>query len=198
MEYLHHLQKDKQLRPALKTGGPFALKSKGDPYLYLMYSIMSQQLSTKVAEVLKNRFHTLAGHNRPTAEEVLAMPVESLRGIGFSYAKAGYVHAVATFSLEEDLSRRRLNRMDDEEVIAHVTRIKGVGKWTAEMLLMFCLGRPDVMPVDDLGIQQAMTRLYDLDPADSKQLKKDMLFIAERWRPYRTYACMHLWNWKDQ
>ncbi|HAE13887.1 MAG TPA: DNA-3-methyladenine glycosylase 2 family protein, partial [Bacteroidetes bacterium] len=110
----------------------------------------------------------------------------------------GYVHAVARFSLEEDLSRRRLNRMDDEEVIAHVTRIKGVGKWTAEMLLMFCLGRPDVMPVDDLGIQQAMTRLYDLDPADSKQLKKDMLFIAERWRPYRTYACMHLWNWKDQ
>lgn len=78
-----------------------------------------------------------------------------------------------------------------------LTQIKGVGKWTVEMLLMFSLGREDVFAVDDLGIQQAMTRLYKLEDLDKKQLKEKMLQLSNKWSPYRTYACLHLWSWKD-
>ena len=87
--------------------------------------------------------------------------------------------------------------MSDEEVIAYLTQIKGVGRWTAEMMLMFALGREDVFAIDDLGIQQAMIKMYKLDRTDKKQFREDMLKISEQWSPYRTYACIHLWRWKD-
>ncbi len=87
--------------------------------------------------------------------------------------------------------------MNNEEVIEYLTRIKGVGRWTAEMLLMFTLGREDVFAVDDLGIQQAMIKVYNLNKADKKKLREDMLKISAKWSPYRTYACLHLWHHKD-
>ena len=87
--------------------------------------------------------------------------------------------------------------MDNEEVIAYLTEIKGVGRWTVEMLLMFALGREDVFAVDDLGIQNAMIKLYKLDNSDKKQLREKMLKVSAKWSPYRTYACVHLWRWKD-
>jgi DNA-3-methyladenine glycosylase II len=87
--------------------------------------------------------------------------------------------------------------LSNEEIIELLTQIKGVGKWTVEMLLMFSLGREDVFAVDDLGIQQAMERLYELDATNKKLLKEKMLQLSQKWRPYRTYACLHLWAWKD-
>ena len=91
-----------------------------------------------------------------------------------------------------------LHKMEDEELIEFLVQIKGIGRWTAEMLLMFTLGRPDVFAVDDLGIQQAMTKLYKLDATDKKEMKRKMLQISEKWKPYRTYACRYLWQWKDE
>lgn len=93
---------------------------------------------------------------------------------------------------------RVLAKMNDEEIIAYLTRIKGVGRWTVEMLLMFTLGRQDVFAVDDLGIQQAMIRIYKLDRSDKKKLREEMLRISASWSPYRTYACLHLWQHKDK
>jgi len=87
--------------------------------------------------------------------------------------------------------------MTDEEVIEYLIPIKGVGRWTVEMLLMFALGREDVFAVDDLGIQNAMIALYRIKREDKKKFKEDMLRISKKWSPYRTYACMHLWRWKD-
>jgi DNA-3-methyladenine glycosylase II len=87
--------------------------------------------------------------------------------------------------------------MTNEEIIALLTQIKGVGQWTVEMLLMFSLGREDVFAVDDLGIQQGMMRLYKLEAENKKQLKEMMLQLSASWSPYRTYACLHLWRWKD-
>ena len=87
--------------------------------------------------------------------------------------------------------------MEDEAFIDFICEVKGIGRWTAEMILMFTLGREDVFAVDDLGIQQAMCRLYNIDPADKKEMKVKMLKLAEKWRPYRTYACRYLWTWKD-
>jgi DNA-3-methyladenine glycosylase II len=108
-----------------------------------------------------------------------------------------YVKNVAQFEIESGLDHRKLHKMTNEKVIEYLIVIKGVGRWTIEMLLMFALGREDVFAVDDLGIQNAMIKLYKLDNSDKKKLKEELLRISQKWSPYRTYACLHLWRWKD-
>lgn len=198
MHYIPHLSKDKKLKKVLDTQEPHTLAKRKKIYLYLCASIMSQQLSTKVADVIYNRFLTLYGKKEPTAQQILDTPFETLRGIGLSNAKANYVQNVCRFFLQHELTDARLYKMKDEEVIALLTQIKGVGKWTVEMILMFALQHEDVLPVDDLGIQKAMIKLYKLDDSNKKQLYEQMQKVAEKWRPYRTYACVHLWRWKDE
>jgi DNA-3-methyladenine glycosylase II len=163
----------------------------------LMASIISQQLSTKVAAIIFDRFLSLYPAKKPTIQKVLDTPEETLRGIGISYAKIKYIYAVANFCLEHKITDKKLQGLSNEAIIELLTQINGVGKWTVEMLLMFSLGREDVFAVDDLGIQQAMTKCYNLDPSNKKALKEGMLAIAEFWSPYKTYACLHLWRWKD-
>lgn len=196
MDYMSHLQKDKKLASIL-TQDPFVLKRKKNIPIRLMASIMSQQLSTKVAAVIYKRFLTLYNGKEPRVEAVLETPNEVLRSIGLSNAKVGYVKNVALFCIENGITDRKLSTMSDESIIALLVQIKGVGKWTVEMLLMFGLGREDVFAVDDLGIQQAMCKLYKIDVTHKKTMQEKMLKLAQKWAPYRTYACLHLWNWKD-
>ena len=197
-EYITHLSKDKKLKAIIYRQQPLKLVRRKNIHLHLCSSIMSQQLSTRVADTIHKRFLKLYGGKGPTPGQILDTSVEMLRAIGLSNAKASYIHNVARFAIEEGIDYRHLNKMDDEEVITHLTRIKGVGKWTAEMLLMFTLGREDVFAVDDLGIQQSMKALYKLDNSDKKQFREDLLTISWKWSPYRTYACLHLWHWKDK
>ncbi len=197
MDYITHLNKDKKFRPVLESQDPIALKSRKNVCLRLCASIMSQQLSTKVAEVLFRRFLELYGGEEPTPAQIAATPPETLRGIGLSNAKAGYIGNVARFMMAHGLTDGHLKKLGNDELIALLTQIKGVGQWTVEMLLMFTLGREDVFAVDDYGIQMAMKGLYNLDNTDKKEFKKAMLRISQKWKPYRTYACMHLWRWKD-
>ena len=166
-------------------------------YLHLCKSIISQQLSTKVAKVIFQRFLDLFGKEEPSAKEILKIPVEKFRSIGFSNAKASYVHNVCKFFVDNKITDERLHKMSNEEVLDLLTQIKGVGRWTVEMILMFTLGREDVFAVDDLGIQQSITKLYKLDSSDKKLMKERMLKISSKWSPYRTYACRYLWGWKD-
>ena len=196
MEYVTHLRKDKKLA---KTIGKelHSLSLHSNIPVRLMSSIISQQLSTKVARVIFQRFLSIYGGKEPKPRQVLATPFETLRSIGLSNAKANYVHNVARFCLEEKITDKKLLAMTNEEVIDLLVQIKGVGKWSVEMLLMFTLGREDVFAVDDLGIQQAMIELYQLDVSDKKALKQQMLQLSAKWSPYRTYACLHLWKWKD-
>ncbi|MFT3932317.1 MAG: DNA-3-methyladenine glycosylase 2 family protein [Chitinophagaceae bacterium] len=196
MHYVEHLSKDKKLKKLIESREPFKLQQRKKVYLHLCGSIMSQQLSVKVADVIWNRFLALYDKH-PTPEQILATPFETLRGIGLSNAKATYVQNVAKFAIEHGMEWNQLKKMSDEEVTQHLIQIKGVGRWTTEMLLMFALGREDVFAVDDLGVQQAMTHIYKLDDTDKKKMKEDMLRIAKKWSPYRTYACLHLWRWKD-
>jgi DNA-3-methyladenine glycosylase II len=165
-------------------------------YYDLLESIVSQQLSVKAATTIFNRFCALFPDAYPHPETLAAIEVERLRSAGLSNQKAAYLQNVAAFSLQYDLENHHWDAMTDEEIIDFLTQIKGVGKWTAQMILMFTIGRPDIFPVDDLGIQQAMTRLYGLDEKD-KKLKQKMIELAEPWRPWRTVACRYLWRWKD-
>jgi DNA-3-methyladenine glycosylase II len=157
---------------------------------------MSQQLSTKVASVIKQRFLNLYG-GEPTPQQIIDTPFEKLRAIGMSNAKTNYVRNVALFELEHGMGIKKLDKMSNEEVIAYLTQIKGVGKWTVEMLLMFALCREDLFAIDDLGLRQAVTGLYELKQRKKKTQDAAILKIASQWSPYRTYACMYLWRWKD-
>src|SRR5688572_20891022 len=197
MEYIAHLTKDKKLRKIVESGTPHKLKKRKNICTYLCASIMSQQLSTRVADVIHTRFLNLFGGKDPSPQQILDTPFEVLRGIGLSNAKVNYVKNVAQFELDHGLDHRKLQGMSNEEVIDYLITIKGVGRWTVEMLLMFALGREDVFAVDDLGIQQAMIKLYKLDREDKKKFREDLLRISKKWSPYRTYACKHLWEWKD-
>ena len=197
MEYIKHLSKDKKLKKIIAEQKPYKLVKRKNICTWLCASIMSQQLSTKVADVIHKRYLDLFDGNEPTPQQILDMPFEKLRGIGMSNAKVSYVQNVARFEMESGLDSMKLNRMSNEEVIAYLTQIKGVGQWTAEMLLMFSLGREDVFAVDDLGIQNAMIKLYEINYKKKIKLKEKMLLISSAWSPYRTYACVHLWRWKD-
>jgi DNA-3-methyladenine glycosylase II len=197
VDYRTHLGKDKKLKKLIDQQEAYKLRRRKDVHHYLIASIMSQQLSAKVANTIHQRYLNIFGGRIPLPEEILATPFETLRGIGLSNAKVSYVHNVARFAVEQGIDHRRLHKMDNEEVITYITQIKGVGRWTAEMLLMFSLGREDVFAVDDLGIQNAMIRLYKLDRTDKKAFREELLRISQKWSPYRTYACVHLWHWKD-
>ena len=196
MEYVSHLQKDKQLATVLSGEVHQLVLHKNIP-LRLISSIMSQQLSTKVAAVIFKRFLEIYDGEEPYPQQILDTPFDTLRGIGLSNNKVNYIQNVAAFCLEHAITDTKLLAMSNEEIIDLLVQIKGVGQWTVEMLLMFSLGREDVFAVDDLGIQQAMQRLYQLDSTNKKLLKAKMLELSEPWKPYRSYACLHLWKWKD-
>ena len=197
MSYTEYLGKDKRVKKLMEEHGVLSVTKRKNICLYLCGSIMSQQLSTKVAAVIYQRFVDLYGGKQPSPQQIVETPLPTLRSIGLSNAKTQYVHNVARFAIEQGMELKKLNKMTNEEVINYFVTIKGVGRWTVEMLLMFALGREDVFAVDDLGIQNAMIGLYKLKREDKKKFKEDLLRISTKWSPYRTYACMHLWKWKD-
>jgi DNA-3-methyladenine glycosylase II len=167
-----------------------------DVYFALLESIVSQQLSVKAADTIFRRFLLLFDNGYPDAGKLMHLDETTLRSAGLSGQKVAYLQNVARFSLESGLSYEKISALTDEELLAYLTQIKGVGKWTVEMLMMFVLQRPDVFPVDDLGIQNAMKKIYGLT-GTGKELKTKMLATAEAWRPHRTLACRYLWRWKD-
>lgn len=197
MEHIIHLGQDKKLKTVIDLQEPYVLQKRNQVWLHLCGSIMSQQLSTKVADVIHQRFLKLYPRKKPTIDLVLDTPFETLRGVGLSNAKTNYVRNVCTFFKEEKLTDAKLHSMSNEELIAYLTQIKGVGQWTVEMLLMFTFGREDVFALDDLGIQQSMIKLYKIKHSNKKELRDKMIKLSKKWSPYRTYACRYLWGWKD-
>jgi DNA-3-methyladenine glycosylase II len=164
-----------------------------DIYHSLLSSIVSQQLSTKVVKIIWNRFTDLFVQGYPDAESLLSKDHAVLRGVGLSNSKANYVKNVAEFKLANDMSFDFLQEKTDEEIIDYLSQIKGVGKWTVQMILMFPMDRPNVFPVDDLGIQNSMKSLYQLN-LEKKELKTKMHDIASVWDPYKTLASKYLWK----
>lgn len=196
MTYKAQLRKDIKLATLLDAATHQLTKRKNIP-IRLIASIISQQLSTKVAKIIFLRFLDLYDGKEPTCSQVLDTAPEKLRSIGLSYSKVSYVQNVAAFFVANKITDKQLYKSNPEEVITLLTQIKGVGKWTVEMLLMFSLGHEDVFAVDDLGIQQAMIKLYKIKYETKKELQTKMLKKSLQWAPFRTYACLHLWQWKD-
>ena len=166
-----------------------------DHYGALLRSIVGQQLSTKAARAIYGRLLEYFGGRTPTPREVLdADPEEMRAAAGLSRAKVSFLRSLAEHVLDGELELDRLADLPDEEVIAELVAVKGIGEWSSHMFLMFHLGRPDVLAVGDLGIRRAVERAYGLDGLPgSAQLEE----IAEPWRPYRTLACRYLWRSLD-
>ncbi|MFA9391403.1 MAG: DNA-3-methyladenine glycosylase [Prolixibacteraceae bacterium] len=167
-----------------------------DIYLDLLNSIASQQLSVKVVRVIWQRFLDLFADGYPHAKQVVAMGHQTLRAVGLSNAKVNYIKNVAQFSLENPMDFEYLNELSDKEIIEYLTQIKGVGKWTVQMILMFPMDRPNVFPVDDLGIQTHMKKWYNID-LEKKELRRKLIELSEQWDPYKTLASKYLWRSGD-
>jgi DNA-3-methyladenine glycosylase II len=159
-------------------------------YAALVRSIVGQQLSVKAAASIYARVEAMFGGHAPTPEQIAAADTDALRGAGLSRAKVLYLRSLAEHVLDGSLELDRLEQLEDDEVLAELEAIKGIGTWTAQMFLMFQLVRADVLPVGDLGIRRAAERLYGLDDLPSPA---ELERIAEPWRPWRTLACRYLW-----
>jgi len=161
-----------------------------DAYGALLRAIVGQQLSVKAARTIYDRLCALYGERTPTPEELLATDPDKLRAVGLSRAKAGYLRDLAQHVEDGQLELDALPKLPDDEVIEMLTAVKGLGRWTADMFLMFHLRRPDVLPVGDLGIRKAVQIAYGLEEMPAPA---ELTEIAERWRPHRTLACLYLW-----
>lgn len=190
------LRKDRVMRRIIDQIGPCTLKPYRHYYSALCESIFSQQLNVKVADVLFNRFRDLFPRRNPTPAKTLELlnggaDEETIRKVGLSKQKRGYIHDLARHFDEGLIPVRKLARMEDEAVIQTLTGVKGIGRWTAEMFLIFELNRPDVWPVDDLGLQERYRVMYRLA---ERPKPRALLPLGEKFSPWRSIATWYLWR----
>ncbi len=188
------MRRDPVLRDVIKRVGPCGLadRQRKDHLTALIGAIVSQQLSTKAAATIFGRFVALfPGGEIPGAAAIAALSDEQLRGVGLSGQKVRYLRDLTARMLDGRLNLDELDALPDEDVIERLTAVKGFGRWTAEMFLMFRLHRPDVLPVDDLGIVKAVQKTYGLRKRPKPQR---ILKMGEAWRPYRSVASWYLWQ----
>jgi DNA-3-methyladenine glycosylase II len=159
----------------------------------LLRSIVFQQLNGKAAETIHQRFINLFPDQLPDPEQILELDTAQLRSVGLSGQKTQYIQHVASFAMANKRLQLDWDDMSDDEIMKCLTQIKGVGRWTVEMILIFTLRRPDIFPLDDYGIQQAVKKVYKID-SQGKELKIFMQNTADNWKPYRSYATRYLWN----
>lgn len=179
------------MRSVISAVGPFTLAPDRDRFRMLVRSIISQQISGKAARSIRMRLENLVSPARMTPDRLTELSFEELRGVGLSSQKAAYLHDLSAKVTSGNVRLNRTGRMSDEEVIAELTQVKGIGVWTAQMFLMFSLGRLDVFPHDDLGIRMALKNLYGLDELPDKATSHR---IATPWRPYATIASWYCWR----
>ena len=187
----HLRRRDPTLRRLIDVVGPFTLKLKRDRFGMLVASIISQQISGKAARSIRQRLVELIAPDKITPHTLAARSLAQLRSVGVSPQKAAYLHDLAAKVDAGTVRIGQTGRMPDDEVIAELIQVKGIGVWTAQMFLMFSLGRLDVFPHDDLGIRTALKNLYGLAELPDKKTSHE---IAEPWRPYATVASWYCWR----
>jgi len=187
----HLKRQDTVLRGVIEQVGPLRLKSAGVGYAVLVQSIISQQISTAAAATIGQRLRQLAGGGELSAEWVAELSDTQLKSVGISPQKLSYLRDLTRCTLEGVISFRLISRKSDEAAIEELTQVRGIGRWTAQMYLIFSLGRPDVFAPDDLGLRNAMQRLYGLG---EKPGRLELERLAERWRPWRSAASWYLWR----
>ena len=184
-------RRDARLGAVIRRVGPCPLRAGGRPYAYLVRSILYQQLAGAAARAIEKRFLALWGGRSPSADQLLAIAPARLRAVGLSEAKVRAVKSVAEAIDSGAVRPRQLWHLPDDEVVAALIPIRGVGEWTVHMMLMSALGRPDVLPVGDYGVRKGAQKLYGLAELPKP---RELEAIAEPWRPYRSVASWYLWR----
>jgi DNA-3-methyladenine glycosylase II len=188
------LKRDRKLAKIIKRVGSYEISVMKNPYESLIEAIITQQLSGKAAESISKKFRKLFVRF-PKPADVIKMPDSKLRSAGLSGMKVKYIKDLSEKIESKELRMRSLKNMTDEEVIMQLTQVKGIGRWTAEMFLIFSLGRLDVLPVGDLGLKKGIQRLYSMPNLPEKDEIEE---LAEKWRPYRTVATWYIWKSLNQ
>lgn len=185
-------QTDIRLGEVIRSVGKYSIKTTNDPFLSLTRSIISQQLAERVANVIYGRFLGYYNNISPRPEQILLTPDNILKTkVGLSGKKIEYIKDLAARVIDRKLNLALTSEMSDDEIVSQLTQVKGIGKWTAEMFLIFCLGRPDIFPVGDLGLRKAIQKIYTLPELPTPST---MLAIAQPWKPYRSIATWYLWK----
>jgi DNA-3-methyladenine glycosylase II len=189
---IRHLRKsDPVMRDVIRKAGPFTMQLHRNRFRALVFSILGQQISGKAAASIRARLIEYLKPNQISPQSIARLTPEELRSVGLSGQKASYVLDLATRVAEGELRLDRVARMSDQDVIESLVQVKGIGVWTAQMFLIFSLGRPDVFPHDDLGVRSAIRNLYGLDELPNKEISHK---IATPWRPYATVASWYCWR----
>ncbi len=186
--------RDHQLATVIGMVGPCSLERGVQGFPSLVYSIIGQQLSNNSARAIRTRLEILLENDGLTPEGILKTSVGDLRGVGMSWIKAQCVHSLAKLVLTGEIDFSKLELLEDEEIVKVLTQVKGIGRWTAEMFLMFSLGRLDIFPIDDQSIRSSMMRVYELT---NENFRSQTRVIADKWRPYRTVASWYLYRYLD-
>jgi len=192
---LNHLRaRDPVMRALIDQVGPFRLRTERNRFQMLVRSILSQQISTKAARSIRLRVEAIVAPETPSAENLIRVEEDRLREAGVSPQKLSYLRDLCEHVLDDRLELRQIGRLSDERVVESLIRVKGIGRWTAQMFLIFSLGRLDVLPHGDVGIQNAVQQLYGLD---SRPDRESIEAIAEPWRPFSSVACWFCWRSLD-
>ena len=193
---LKYLSRDKDLKTLIDHFGVITLKRRRNYFKSLLRSIIHQQLSGKAARTIENRFLELYNGNRyPTPEEVLKTPAEAIQNVGISRMKTEYIRGLAKIIDDGDIRLEKLTELSNDEVGNVLKEVKGIGQWTVDMFLIFSLNRPDIFPLNDLGIQKGLMLLL----GQKKNLSREsMLSHSKKWKPYRSLASLYLWKIVDE
>ena len=187
----HLMRSEPKLKPVIRRVGPCTLQIRPDPFGVLASSIVSQQISGKAAESIHNRVRKLCGRGGIRPKRLAEIPDADLRGAGLSQSKLLSMRSLSQFFLDRPKIGSQLKAMADEDVIETLLPIRGVGVWTAQMFLIFCLGRPDVLPTADLGLRAGIRDLWELSDLPKADHIEE---VSGAWRPYRTVATWYLWR----
>jgi DNA-3-methyladenine glycosylase II len=194
--HYHFRRHDPVMHGVIRRIGPYRLKPAGnDRFGMLVRSIISQQISMGAARAIRARLQQLVGSEMIKPEMILALSTQQLRSVGLSPQKTSYLQDIAIKVSSGEVPLARLGRLPDEEVIAQLIKIKGVGRWTAQMFLIFALGREDVFPVDDFGVRAAIQRMYEMkSPPDRAAL----MVIGQRWSPFASIGSWYCWRYLER
>lgn len=188
----HLAHADPALAPVIAQAGMCRIAPHQNYYQALADSIIGQQLSVKAAASIKKRFRELFGNKFPEPKAILEKSVEELRTAGLSQAKANYIRDLAQHIVDGRVRFDQIDTLENEQIIAELTDIKGVGEWTVHMFLMFCMGRPNVLATGDLGIRSGIKKLYGLDALPTPR-EVETIAAQHGWHPYETVACWYVW-----